>query len=60
MNSSRLIRMLEGDGWQQVRVTGSHHHFKHPEKAGLVTVPHPKKDLPVGTVMSILKAAGLR
>ncbi|WP_223996896.1 type II toxin-antitoxin system HicA family toxin [Burkholderia gladioli] len=60
MNSSRLIRMLEEDGWFQVRVTGSHHHFKHPKKPGLVTVPHPKKDLPIGTARSILKTAGLK
>ncbi|WP_321955844.1 type II toxin-antitoxin system HicA family toxin [Paraburkholderia bannensis] len=60
MNSSKLIRMLEVDGWYQVRVTGSHHHFKHPRKPGLVTVPHPKKDLPVGTTLSILKVAGLK
>jgi predicted RNA binding protein YcfA (HicA-like mRNA interferase family) len=51
--------MLEDAGWRQVRVSGSHHHFKHPEKKGLVTVPHPKKDLPIGTT-SILKAAGLK
>lgn len=60
MNSTKLIRMLEEDGWQLIRTKGSHHHFKHPTKLGLVTVPHPKKDLPVGTVTSILKQAGLK
>ncbi|MDO3665339.1 MULTISPECIES: type II toxin-antitoxin system HicA family toxin [Acinetobacter] len=59
MKSLDLIKMIETDGWYQVRVTGSHHHFKHPTKKGLVTVPHPKKDLPSGTVKSILKQAGL-
>lgn len=59
MKSLDLIKMIEADGWYEVRVTGSHHHFKHPTKKGLVTVPHPKKDLPVGTVKSILKQAGL-
>ncbi|MDS9862800.1 hypothetical protein XB97_17975 [Acinetobacter pittii] len=59
MKSLELIKMIEADGWYQVRVTGSHHHFKHPTKKGLVTVPHPKKDLPSGTVKSILKQAGL-
>ncbi|MDR3381718.1 type II toxin-antitoxin system HicA family toxin [Cupriavidus basilensis] len=59
MNSSELIRMLEQDGWREVRTKGSHHHFKHPTKQPLVTVPHPKKDLPLGTVRSILKTAGL-
>lgn len=60
MNSKKLIKMLEDDGWLPVRIKGSHHHFKHPTKAGLVTVPHPKQELPVGTVNSVLKQAGLK
>ncbi|MBP8005298.1 MAG: type II toxin-antitoxin system HicA family toxin [Acinetobacter sp.] len=60
MKSLDLIKMIEADGWYEVRVTGSHHHFKHPTKKGLVTIPHPKKDLPNGTVKSILKQAGLK
>lgn len=59
MKSRDLIRMIEADGWRQVRVNGSHHHFKHPTKPGLVTVPHPKQDLPPGTVGSILRQAQL-
>ncbi|WP_124951863.1 type II toxin-antitoxin system HicA family toxin [Sulfuriferula thiophila] len=59
MQSSKIIRMLIDEGWYEVRVKGSHHHFKHPIKPGLVTVPHPEKDLPLGTVNSILKQAGL-
>ena len=59
MKSLDLIKMIEADGWYAVRVKGSHHHFKHPTKEGLVTVPHPKKDLPIGTVNNILKQAGL-
>ena len=60
MKSLDLIKMIEADGWYEVRVTGSHHHFKHLTKKGLVTIPHPKKDLPNGTVASILKQAGLK
>lgn len=60
MDSIKLIRMLQDDGWHIVRTKGSHNHMKHPTKSGLVTVPHPKKDLPVGTVSSILKQAGLK
>lgn len=58
-DSRKLIGMLERDGWVCVGVTGSHHHFKHPVKRGKVTVPHPVKDLPVGTVRSLLRQAGL-
>ncbi|UMR33004.1 type II toxin-antitoxin system HicA family toxin [Massilia sp. MB5] len=60
MNSKTLIDMLKADGWQLVRIRGSHHHFRHPGKNGLITVPHPKKDLPAGTWRRILHDAGLR
>lgn len=38
---------------------GSHHHFKHPTR-GSVTVPHPKKDIPIGTLVSIERQAGIK
>jgi len=38
---------------------GSHVQFKHSERRGRVTVPHPKKDIPAGTVASIGRQAGL-
>lgn len=60
MNSKETIKILKNDGWFLVGTVGSHHHFKHPTKKGKVTVPHPKKDLPLGTVNSILKQAGLK
>ncbi|MDP1832543.1 MAG: type II toxin-antitoxin system HicA family toxin [Geothrix sp.] len=59
VDSRTLIKILEGDGWVRVAVKGSHHQFKHPEKPGRVTVPHPKKDLKQGTERAILKQAGL-
>lgn len=59
MNSAQIIRRIQADGWRLVRTNGSHQHFRHPVKPGLVTVPHPKKDLPPGTCKSILKQAGL-
>ena len=39
-------------------VGGSHYQFKHPEKHGKVTVPHPSADLPIGTLKSIFRQAG--
>ncbi|MDF2809524.1 MAG: hypothetical protein K0S56_555 [Microvirga sp.] len=59
-NSRDIIKKLEVTGWVLVGTTGSHHHFKHPTIPGKVTVPHPKKDLPKGTVRSIAKQAGWR
>ena len=60
MSSSDLIRLIEKYGWVIKSVNGSHHHFKHPTKKGKVTIPHPRKDLPIGTVNAILKQAGLK
>ncbi len=55
-NSRKIIRHLEKDGFERVQVTGSHHKFKKGDRT--VTVPHPKKDLPTGTVRNIYKQAG--
>lgn len=57
-NSRKLMKMLKADGWELVEVRGSHHQLKHPDKRGRITVPHPVKDLPQGTVRSIYKQAG--
>ena len=60
MNSRDIIRALERDGWRRVRVTGDHFHFRHPSKPGLVTVPHPVRDVTLGTLRSIERQSGLQ
>ncbi|MGA7462754.1 MAG: type II toxin-antitoxin system HicA family toxin [Candidatus Korobacteraceae bacterium] len=60
MNSRDIIRELKKDGWYEVNQVGSHKQFKHPKKAGRVTVPHPKRDVPTGTLRSIGKQAGIK
>jgi len=59
-SSRDLIKLIEADGWVLVRVSGSHHHYKHPIKSGITTVKHPEKDVPPGTAHSVLRQAGLR
>jgi predicted RNA binding protein YcfA (HicA-like mRNA interferase family) len=59
VQSRLLIKELEAAGWILDRVTGSHHIFNHPYSPHTIPVPHPKKDLPIGTVKSIRKRAGL-
>lgn len=58
VKSADIIRRLETDGWVLDRVKGSHYQFTHPDRPGLVTVPHPRKDLPLPTVRSIYRQAG--
>ena len=60
LDSRDVIRELKRDGWFQVKQVGSHKQFKHPTKKGRVTVPHPKRDIPIGTLKSIEKQAGIK
>ena len=60
MNSREVIRRLEQAGWFEVSQAGSHKQFKHPVKPGCVTVPFPRKDIPLGTLKSIEKQSGLK
>ncbi|MGJ3232685.1 MAG: type II toxin-antitoxin system HicA family toxin [Oceanicaulis sp.] len=55
-DSRKLVRLLERDGFERIGARGSHVKFR---KAGrVVIVPHPQKDLPIGTVRAIYKQAG--
>jgi len=60
LNSREILKKLAEDGWYEVAQAGSHKQLKHPTKPGRVTVPHPKKEVPVGTIKSIEKQAGLK
>jgi predicted RNA binding protein YcfA (HicA-like mRNA interferase family) len=60
MNSRDVIAALRADGWRQVAQKGSHVQFKHSMKLGRVTVPHPERDIPRGTLRSIERQAGLK
>lgn len=60
MDSRAVIAALKADGWVQVAQKGSHLQFKHPTKPGRTTVPHPKRDIPIGTLRSIEQQSGLK
>jgi predicted RNA binding protein YcfA (HicA-like mRNA interferase family) len=60
MNSRDVIKELRKDGWYEVNQVGSHKQFRHATKRGRVTVPHPKRDIPMGTLQSIEKQAGIK
>lgn len=59
MDSRAVILLLEVAGWRLVRVTGSHHHFRHPGRAGTATVAHPVKAIPPGTLRNIERQSGV-
>jgi predicted RNA binding protein YcfA (HicA-like mRNA interferase family) len=52
------MRQLMASGFELVSVRGSHHKFRHPLTGKLVILPHPRDDLPIGTVRSIYRQAG--
>jgi predicted RNA binding protein YcfA (HicA-like mRNA interferase family) len=60
MQSREIIDSLMAEGRRKVAQRGSHVQFKHPTKPGRVTVPHPKRDVPIGTLRSIEKQSGLK
>ena len=61
MKVKDLIALLEGDGWVLIRTKGSHRQYHHPNKSGTVTVSgKPSVDIPIGTLSSALKQAGLK
>ncbi|WP_323167801.1 type II toxin-antitoxin system HicA family toxin [Pseudomonas atacamensis] len=59
MQSRLLMKELEEAGWTLDRVAGSHHIFTHRYNPNTIAVPHPIKDLPLGTIKSIRRRAGL-
>lgn len=55
-NSKEIVRRLEAEGWALVSIRGPHHKFR--KDGQMLIVPHPKKDLPLGTARSIARVAG--
>jgi predicted RNA binding protein YcfA (HicA-like mRNA interferase family) len=61
MKVKDLFTLIESDGWWQIRQKGSHRQFHHPSKPGTVTVAGKLSiDVPSGTLLSVLKQAGLK
>ncbi len=61
MKVKELIKLIEKDGWQLVRIRGSHRQFHHQSKSGTMTIAGKESiEVPPGTLNSILKQAGLK
>lgn len=63
MTPRRLERLLLDAGWRRMgeRGRGSHRLYSHLDRPGIVVLPwHQNRDLPQGTLNSILKMAGLK
>ncbi|MFC0408791.1 type II toxin-antitoxin system HicA family toxin [Roseomonas elaeocarpi] len=60
VSSKAVIAAIEADGWFEVAQAGSHKQFKHPTKPGRATVPHPNRELPIGTIKSLERQTGVK
>jgi len=61
MKVREVIKLIEADGWYQLKTVGSHRQYKHEMKSGRVTVSgHPNDDVHPKTLASIFKQARLR
>lgn len=60
LSSKEIIRALKAAGWYEAGSRGDHFYFKHSEAEGKVTVVHPLKDTPIGTVKAIEKQTGVK
>lgn len=60
MKVRELLKLLKEDGWVEKTQKGSHLQLEHNTKLGKVTVPIHGGDIPIGTLNSILKQAGMK
>lgn len=58
MDSRQVIRRLKDEGWRLARTKGDHHIFDRPDMDRPVVVPHPVRDIPIGTLRNIFRQAG--
>ncbi|MFO8234544.1 MAG: type II toxin-antitoxin system HicA family toxin [Bacteroidales bacterium] len=56
-SSTEIIKYLERKGFHYVSQRGNHRKYKKQGK--VVIVPHPKKEIPIGTFRSIKRQSGL-
>jgi len=59
LTSAKIIKILKSKGFVLDRTKGSHHIYYQPETKIRVVVPFHKRDLPIGTCITILKSAGI-
>jgi predicted RNA binding protein YcfA (HicA-like mRNA interferase family) len=60
VSGKTLCKIIERKGWELKRVTGSHHIYIKQGVDAILSIPvHGNRDLPTGTLKSIMKDAGL-
>ena len=65
MDSSTVISKLEANGWKYVcwkyvRTKGDHWYYRKEGFQRPTCVPHPNKDIPIGTLKAIERQTGIK
>ncbi len=59
LTSKKVLSILQGNGFDIDHTTGSHYILYNPRSQKRVTLPYHTKDLPKGTLLSIIKSSGV-
>ncbi len=59
LNSKEVIKLLEANGFVLERTNGSHRLYFNDKTKKTAIVPFHNKDLPIGTLLEILRQAGI-
>jgi predicted RNA binding protein YcfA (HicA-like mRNA interferase family) len=60
LSGKMLCKIVERNGWELKRISGSHHIYIKDSIDAILSIPvHSNRDLPIGTLRSIMKDAEL-
>jgi len=58
LSGKEIVKALTKDGWELVRITGSHHVMRHADGRHVSVPVHGTRPLPAGTLASICRQVG--
>ena len=58
LGSAEIVRVLEANGFTFISQRGSHVKYRNVLGRTAI-VPHPKREIPIGTTRSIIRQSGL-
>lgn len=55
-----VIKIMQDNGWKNVRVTGDHYIFRKENNIYAISVPISRKDIKIGTLKHIERKSGIK
>jgi predicted RNA binding protein YcfA (HicA-like mRNA interferase family) len=59
VRGAKIVSALERAGFTVIRISGSHHVMRHSDGRTVAVPVHPGRDMPKGTLRSILTIIGM-